>query len=119
MNMQSIQILFLLLDGIIKLAPWRIVTETTDRIGYGSSESLVRSLGIVAFVCAGPHAFALASILGAILLTGQLGDAMASHVGIGSPLFNQILVGFYLGVMVWGGFWLRDRKLSALTPLRN
>ena len=114
MNMQTIQILLLLFDGIIKLAPWRIVTETMDRIGYGSSESLTRSPGIIAFVCAGHPAFALTSILGAILLTGQLDDAMASHVGMGSPLFNQILAGFYLGVMVWGGFWLHDRKLPAL-----
>jgi len=59
------------------------------------------------------------SILGAILLTGYLGGAMASHVRIGSPLFSHLLFGFYLGVMVWGGLWLRDRRLRALIPLRS
>ncbi len=103
MNMQTIQILFLLLDGIVKLAPWRIVTESMDRIGYGTSESLARSLGAIAVVGAGLYVFPPTAILGAILLTGYPGGAMASHVRIGSPLFSHILFGFYLGVMVWGG----------------
>jgi DoxX-like family len=113
MNMQTFQILFLLLDATIKLAPWRIVTETMDRIGCGTSESILRSMGVIAVCCVGLRAFALA----AILLTGYLGGAMASHLRIGSPLFSHILFGFHLGVMVWGGRWLRDRKLRALLPL--
>jgi len=56
------------------------------------------------------------SILGAILLTGYLGGAMASHVRIGSPLFSHILSGFYLGLMLWGGLWLRHRSLRGLIP---
>ena len=114
MNMQTIQILLLLLDSIIKLAPWRIVTETMDRIGYGASESLARSLGIVAVYCAGLCALPPTPITGPLLLASYL--AMALHAGIGSPLFSHILFGFYLGVMVWAGFWLRDRKLRALMP---
>jgi hypothetical protein len=117
MNMQTFQILFLLLDATIKLAPWRIVTETMDRIGCGTSESILRSKGVIAVCCVGLRAFALAAILGTILLTGYLGGAMASHLRIGSPLFSHILFGFHLGVMVWGGLWLRDRKLRALLPL--
>ena len=58
-------------------------------------------------------------ILGAILLTGYLGGAMASHVRIGSPLFTHTLFGLYLGLMVWGGLWLRDRNLRTLIPLRR
>ncbi len=54
-----------------------------------------------------------------ILLTGYLGGAMASHLRIGSPLFTHILFGFYLGLMVWGGLWLRDRNLRALLPFRR
>jgi len=90
MNMQTIQILFLLIDSIIELAPWRIVTETTDRIGYGASESLAWSSGVVAVSCAGLCALPSTPVIG--------------------PL---------LGVMVWGGLWLRDRKLRALLPLRS
>src|SRR6202521_2458049 len=112
-------ILFLLFDGAIKLVPWPVVTETMDRIGYGSSETRARSLGAIAVACTVLYAIPPTSFVGAILLTGYLGGAMASHVRIGSPLFSHILFGFYLGVMVWGGLWLRDRRLRALIPLRS
>ena len=98
MNMQTIQVLFLLVDSFIKLAPWRIVTEATDRIGYGASESLARSLGVIAVSCAGLHAVPPTPIFGPLLLTGYLGGATAPHLSIGSPLFGHILFGFYLGV---------------------
>jgi hypothetical protein len=117
--LSGIVILFMLVDGAIKLVPWPVVTETMDRIGYGSSESLARSLGIITIVCTVLYAVPPTSILGAILLTGYLGGAMASHVRIGSPLFSHILFGFYLGLMVWGGLWLRDRSLRTLIPLRR
>jgi hypothetical protein len=117
--LSGIVILFMLFDGAIKLVPWPIVTETMDRMGYGSSENLARSLGAISLVCTVLYAIPPTSILGAILVTGYLGGAMASHVRIGSPLFSHILFGFYLGLMVWGGLWLRDRKLRALLPLRN
>lgn len=117
--LSGIVILFMLFDGASKLVPWPIVMETMDRIGYGSSENLARSLGAISLVCTTLYAIPPTSILGAILLTGYLGGAMASHVRIDSPLFSHILFGFYLGVMVWGGLWLRDRKLRALVPLRN
>lgn len=119
MNLQTIQILFLLIDSIIKLAPWRIVTEAMDRIGHGASESLARSLGVIAVSCAGLGALPPTPIIGPLLLTSYLGGAMASHVRPGSPLFSHILFGFYLGVMMWGGLWLRDRKPRALMPLRR
>jgi hypothetical protein len=109
----------MLFDGAIKLVPWPIVTETMDRMGYGSSESLARSLGAISLVCTVLYAIPPTSFVGAILLTGYLGGAMASHVRIGSPLFSHVLFGFYVGVMVWGGLWLRDRKLRALMPLRS
>jgi hypothetical protein len=112
-------ILFMLLDGAIKLVPWPIVTETMDRIGYGSSESLARSLGVITIACTVLYAIPPTSILGAILLTGYLGGAIASHLRIDSPLLTHILFGFYLGLMVWGGLWLRDRNLRALMPLRR
>jgi hypothetical protein len=109
-------IVFLLFDGAIKLVPWPVVTDTMDRMGYGSSEKLARSLGLITLVCTVLYAVPPTSILGAILLTGYLGGAIASHVRIGSPLFSHVLFGFYLGLMVWGGLWLRDRSLRALMP---
>ena len=115
--LSGLVILFLLFDGAIKLVPWPVVTETMDRIGYGSSENLARSLGFITVACTVLYAIPPTSILGAILLTGYLGGAMASHVRIGSPLFSHTLFGFYLGLMLWGGLWLRDSRLRPLIPL--
>jgi hypothetical protein len=117
--LSGLVILFMLFDGAIKLVPWPIVTETMDRIGYGSSETLARSLGLMTIVCTVLYAIPPTSIVGAILLTGYLGGAMASHVRIGSPLFSHTLFGLYLGLMVWGGLWLRDGSLRTLIPYRR
>ena len=117
--LSGLVILFLLFDGTIKLVPWPVVTETMDRIGYGSSETLARSLGVITLVCTVLYAVPATSIVGAILLTGYLGGAMASHLRIGDPLFSHTLFGFYLGLMLWGGLWLRDGRLRSLMPFRR
>ena len=117
--LSGLVILFMLFDGAIKLVPWPIVTETMDRIGYGSSETLARSLGVITIVCTVLYSVPPTSILGAILLTGYLGGAIASQVRIGSPLFSHILFGVYLGLMLWGGLWLRDGGLRSLMPFRR
>jgi DoxX-like family len=114
--LSGLVIVFLLFDGAIKLVPWPVVTETMDRMGYGSSETLARSLGLITIVCTVLYAVPPTSILGAILLTGYLGGAIASHVRIGSPLFSHVLFGFYLGLMLWGGLWLRRNSLRAVLP---
>ena len=112
-------IVFMMFDGAIKLVPWPVVTQTMDRLGYGSGEGLARTLGVITIVCTVLYSIPPTSILGAILLTGYLGGAMASHVRIGSPLFSHILFGFYLGLMLWGGLWLRDGSLRDLIPWRR
>jgi hypothetical protein len=58
-------------------------------------------------------------VLGAILLTGYLGGAVATHTRVGDPLFSHILFPVYFGVMLWGGLYLRDPRLRALIPLRS
>jgi hypothetical protein len=117
--LSGLVIVFLLFDGAIKLVPWPIVTETMDRIGYGSSETLARTLGVITVACTVLYAIPPTSILGAILLTGYLGGAVASHLRIGSPLLTHTLFGLYLGLMLWGGLWLRDRNLQTLIPFRR
>ena len=114
--LSGLVILFLMLDGAIKLVPWPVVTDTMDKMGYGSSETLARSLGLITIICTLLYSIPPTSILGAILLTGYLGGAMAAHVRIGSPLFTHTLFGLYLGLMLWGGLWLRDRRLRTLIP---
>lgn len=117
--MSGVVVLFLLFDGAIKLLPLPVVTETMDKMGFGASDTLARSLGIITIVCTLLYSVPPTSILGAILLTGYLGGAIASHVRIGSPLFSHTLFGLYLGLMVWGGLYLRDGNLRALLPFRR
>ncbi len=112
-------VLFLLFDGAIKLVPLPVVTETMDKMGWGASDTLARSLGVITIVCTLLYSVPPTSILGAILLTGYLGGAIASHVRIDSPLFTHTLFGLYLGLMVWGGLYLRDGNLRALLPFRR
>ncbi len=117
--MSGVVVLFLLFDGAIKLVPLPVVTETLDKMGWGASDTLARSLGIITIVCTLLYSVPPTSILGAILLTGYLGGAIASHVRIDSPLFSHTLFGVYLGLMVWGGLYLRDGNLRALLPFRR
>ena len=117
--LSSVVVLFLLFDGAIKLLPLQIVTETMDKMGWGAGEGLARSLGIITIVCTLLYAVPPTSILGAILLTGYLGGAIASHVRIDSPLFSHTLFGLYLGLILWGGLWLRDPALRSLLPFRR
>jgi DoxX-like family len=117
--LSGVVVLFLLFDGGMKLLPLQIVTETMDKMGYGASDGLARSLGLITIVCTVLYALPPTSILGAILLTGYLGGAIASHVRIDSPLFSHTLFGLYLGLMLWGGLWLRDGRLRSLLPFRR
>jgi hypothetical protein len=110
-------ILFLLFDGAIKLVSWLAVSDTMDRIGHGSSETLPRILGAITIACTVLYPVPPTSILGAILLAGDLGGAIASQLRIGSPLFTHVVFGVYLGLVVWGGLWLRDNKLRPRLPL--
>ena len=117
MNLQNIQILFLLLDSVIMLAPWRIVTKAVDRIGYAAGRRFARCLGIVAVVCAVLYVFPPVSTLGAILSASDLTSVVVSHLRIGNPLISITLFGCYLGVLLWGGLWLWRRSPRALMPL--
>jgi uncharacterized membrane protein YphA (DoxX/SURF4 family) len=114
----GIVILFLLLDGAMKMVPLAIVTETMGQLGYSPSASLARLLGILTLLGTVLYAIPRSSVLGAILLTGYLGGAIATHLRVDSPLFTHTLFGLYLGLMVWGGLYLRDGRLRALIPLR-
>jgi hypothetical protein len=117
--LSGIVILFLLVDGAIKLVPIAVVTETMGQLGYPPSAEVARILGVLTLACTALYAYPRTSVLGAILLTGYLGGAMATHFRVGSPLFSHLLFGFYLGLMVWGGLYLRDERLRALIPFRQ
>jgi hypothetical protein len=109
----ALPVLMLLFSGVMKLAKPAPVVEGFVRLGY--PESLALGIGIVELACAVIYVIPRTSVLGAILLTGYLGGATATHVRIGEPFFMPII----LGVLVWGGLFLRDERLRALLPLRQ
>ena len=117
--MSGLVIVFLLVDGAIKLVPLDIVTETSAQLGLPATVAMARTLGILTIVSTLLYAIPRTSVLGAILLTGYLGGAIATHLRIGSPLFSHTLFGLYLGLLVWGGLFLREVRLRALIPLRR
>jgi hypothetical protein len=112
-------VVFLVFDGAIKLMPLSVVTETMTALGYSGDPTLARLLGVITLVCAVLYAIPATSVLGAILLTGLLGGAMATHLRVGSPVFSHLLFGLYLGIIAWGGLYLRYEAVRKMIPFRR
>jgi len=108
--------LFLLVDGAMKLAKPAIVVETTVKLGY--AESVIFPLGIVLLACTSVYVIPRTSVLGAILLTGYLGGAVATHVRAEDGWFTMSFP-VILGALLWSGLYLRDARLRALIPLHS
>jgi hypothetical protein len=108
--------LFLLMDAGMKLAKPAFVVDATTKLGY--PESVVVPLGIILLICTILYILPPTAMLGAILLTGYLGGAVASHLRHGDALFSNVLFPTYVGILLWVGLYLRDRRLRALVPLR-
>jgi hypothetical protein len=117
--LSALIILFMTFDGVIKLVPLDIVTEASAAIGLPTSAAFARGLGILDLVCTALYAYPKTSVLGAVLLTGYFGGAVVTHLRIGSPIFSHLLFGVYLGLMAWGGLYLRDERLRAIFPFRT
>jgi hypothetical protein len=117
--LSGLVVFFLLVDAGFKLirplpAP---AVEAFGKLGY--PVGLAIGIGILLLVCVALYLIPRTSVLGAILLTGYLGGAVASHVRVGDPWFSHALFPVYVGVLVWGGLYLRDQRLRALIPLRS
>lgn len=112
----AIPILFLAFDGAAKVANVPAVREAMAQLGYPAEAGA--GIGITLLACVALYAIPRTSVLGAILLTGYLGGAIATHVRVGSPLLSHTLFPVYIAAMVWGGLYLRDARLRALVPLR-
>jgi hypothetical protein len=113
--LSGLVIAFLLADGAMKLVPLDVVVQTHEQLGIPAS--LARTLGVLTIGCTVLYAIPRTAVLGAVLLTGYLGGAMAIHLRVGSPVFTHLLFGLYLGLMVWAGLYLRNERLRALIPL--
>jgi hypothetical protein len=108
--------LFLFMDGVMKLMKPAFVVEATVRLGY--PESVIVGLGIVLLACTVLYSIPRTSVLGAILLTGYLGGAVASHLRHEDgpfPVFFPVII----AALLWGGLYFRDRRLRELIPLRG
>ena len=116
-SISGFMIAFLLFDGIAKLVLERHVIEATAQIGY--SLDVIRPLGVICLACTLLYAIPRTSVLGAILLTGYLGGAIASKVRIEDPMFSSVLFGVYFGILVWLGLFLRDERVRSLIPLAD
>ena len=110
--MSALPVLMLLFSGILKLVKPASVAEGFTHLGY--DDNLALGLGLVELLSTLLYVIPRTTVLGAILLTGYLGGATATHLRIGEPFHMAVL----LGVLLWGGLYLRDERLRQLIPLR-
>lgn len=115
-TLSGLAALFLLVDGGMKLFKPPVVIEAMLLLGY--PESTIIGIGVVLLVCAALYLLPRTSVLGAVLLTGYLGGAIASQVRVGSPAFN-IAFALIVAALLWGGLWLRDDRVCAMLQLRT
>ena len=109
----AVPVLMLLMSAIMKFAKPPAVVEGFTHLGW--PENLALPLGVVELVCVIIYVIPQTAVLGAILLTGYLGGAIATHVRIGEGFIGPAI----FGVLVWLGLYLRDPRLRALVPLRS
>ena len=110
--------LFLLADSVMKLAvPEMMAANTPPNMGWPLDAGTLRVLGVLLLVPTLLYLWPRTAVLGAILITGYLGGAIATHARIADPLFSHTLFGLYLGLMVWGGLWLRSPALRSVLPI--
>jgi hypothetical protein len=115
--LSALPVLFMLMDGVMKLMKPDFVVKATVQLGF--PENVIAPLGIIVLICTILYAIPQTAVLGAILLTGYLGGAVATHVRGGDPLFSHILAPVYFAILIWGGLYLREPRLTALVPLRS
>ena len=113
----GLAVLVLLMDAGGKLIAPEAMIANSPPIGLPADAGFYRTLGAILLVATLLYAWPRTAVLGAVLVTGYLGGAVASHLRVGSPLFSHVLFGVYLGLFVWGGLWLRDARVRALLPL--
>lgn len=98
-----------------KLLQLPIAEETMAALGWPPGYALM--IGLIELASVVLYLIPRTSVLGAVLMMGLLGGAMATQIRAGSPLFSHILFGLYLGLFMWGGLWLRDPRLRAMFPV--
>ena len=113
----GLAVAFLIFDSVGKLLEVQPVIDGTKQLGY--SPDIVFSLGVTLVLCVLTYLVPRTSVLGAVLLTGYLGGAVATHVRVGNPLFTHVLFPTYVAALLCGGLILRDPRLRAFLPWRE
>ena len=109
--------LFMAFDGTIHVLRIAPVVDAFGKLGYPLGVSA--TLGLIELICVALYLLPRTSVLGAVLLTGYLGGAIATQVRVGAPLFSTTLFPVYVALLLWGGLSLRDDRVSSLIPLRS
>jgi hypothetical protein len=109
--------LFLTFDTVLKVLRLAPAMLATAELGYPAES--VGWIGAIELVCVGLYLTPRTAVLGALLLTGYLGGAVATHVRVGNPLLSHTLFPIYVALTLWGGLYLRETRLHALLPLRR
>ena len=110
----AIASIFLLVDAMGKIMKVQQVVEGTQNLGY--PESIVQGLGILLLACTAVYLFPRTTVVGAVLLTGYLGGAVATHVRVSSPWLTHVLFPVYLAAFIWGGLLLRLPRVASVIP---
>lgn len=113
--LSTIVVLFMLFDGIMKFMKPKIVVDTTVQLGY--AEHHIAIIGFLATLSAILYAIPRTSVLGAVILTGYLGGAMATNFRLDLSLFGNVLFPVYMAIIAWVGLWLRNLRLREIFPL--
>lgn len=114
--LSGVFVLFMIMDVTVKLIGLPVVAQTMAPLGW--TPDRLGPIGPIELAALVLYVFPRTSVLGAILMTGVMGGAVATHMRVGDPLFSHVLFGVYLGLLAWGGLWLRDARLRALLPWR-
>jgi hypothetical protein len=112
----AVVVLFLLFDSITKVMKERAVIEASAQLGYPANT--IFAIGIILLVCTVFYIIPQTAVLGAILLTGYLGGAVAANLRIGSAMFNTLFP-IVFAALAWTGIFLRESRLGALIPFRT
>ncbi|MGV3622219.1 MAG: DoxX family protein [Archangium sp.] len=111
----ALGVLFLAFDGVFKLFAPPEAVQSTEALGW--SASTLVGIGVLQLILLVLYVVPRTSVLGALLWTGYLGGAVATHVRIGNPLFSHVLFPTYIATLLWLGLWLRDARVRSLLPL--
>jgi len=115
-GISAFPVLFLAFDTVVKFTGIAPVVDSMNQLGWPLSATV--GIAVLEAICLAAYLIPRTSVLGAILLTGYLGGAIATHVRVGNPLFSHVLFPVYVALLLWGGLYLREARLRALVPLR-